>query len=778
MRNIFFKCTTYAFAKAFIILVLCIGCQPDDTNLPEATFPAIAEVFTDVPVNLTDQFFVSFDPNSGANTQGFGTDDTVAFEGTTSIRIDVPAPDDPNGNFIGGIFVDRGAGRNLTSFNTLSFYAFATTTATIDVGFGTDFETNSFAVNTSINLTTGWNRYFIPIPSSDRLVQESGMFLFAAGTGSTNGFGYTFFLDEIRFDQTNLVVLNGATIFNGQDQVAAGNPGATITVTDTFAEFNVTGNENVNSQLITIATTPGYYDFTSSNEDVATVNESGVVTILSETGSAVITATLDGNEVQGSLTIMPIAAGNNVDDSANTEVMLPIGFESSTLNYNPTEFGGAPSEVAVNPLAGELNSSANVLQTQKAVGSETFAGIFMDIDVSLDFSGSQQVSALVFAPNAGTDVLLAFEDGALGQASQAAATATTSIGGQWQELIFDFSGSIDNAVDYNRLVLIYDNGNPGDNSFYFIDDIQIVGDTDTDPGDDPGNDQDDNLLENGDFEQGMVTWFGNAFNVQEDGGNSFNFADIATAGNSFDVNLSQEVEIIAGETYTLTFDASTGAGQSRTMIAGIGLNEAPFTSDTETVNLTETLQTFELTFTASFGLANSRVLFDMGAETGVVVIDNVVLTTDADTGGGGNTGGNELTNGDFEQGMVVWEGNAFNVQTEGGNSFNFADVATAGNPFDVNLSQGDLDITQGETFTLSFDASTDAATGSRPIIAGIGLFEAPFTNQSEEVVITSTTQNYVVELTANFTSTNSRVLFDMGAATGVVVIDNVVLTQN
>lgn len=777
MKKHFLKYRIYAFAKAFTILTLFIGCQPDDSNLQEATFPAIAEVFTDVPVNLTDQFFVSFDPNSGANTQGFGIDTNVAFEGTTSIRIDVPAPDDPNGNFIGGIFLDRGDGRNLTSFNTLSFYALSTTTATIDVGFGTDFESNSFAVNTSINLTTGWNRYFIPIPNADRLVQEKGMFLFAAGTGSTNGFGFSFFLDEIRFDQTNLVTLNGATIFNGQDQVAAGNPGATIAVTDTFAEFNVTSNEATNSQLISIATTPAYYDFVSSNENVATVDEFGVVTILSDTGSAIITATLDGNEVQGSLTVMPVAAGNNVDDSANTEVMLPIGFESATLNYNPQEFGGAPSIVTVNPLAGELNSSTNALQTQKVVGSETFAGIFMDLDVPVDFSGSQQVSALVFAPNAGTEVLLAFEDGAQGQSSQVAATATTSIGNQWQELIFDFSGGINNAIDYNRLVLIYDNGNPGDNSVYFIDDIRLVEDTGGgDPGDDPGN-QGDNLLENGDFEQGMVSWFGNAFNVQEDGGNNFNFADIAAAGNSFDVNLSQGVEIIAGETYTLTFDAATGAGQSRSIIAGIGLNEAPFTADTETVNLTPTLQTFELTFTASFGLPNSRVLFDMGAETGIVVIDNVVLTTDA-AGGGGNTGGNELENGDFEQGMVVWEGNAFNVQTEGGNSFNFADIATAGNAFDVNLSQRGLDITEGETFTLSFDASTDAATGSRSIIAGIGLFVAPFTNQSEEVVITSTTQNYTIQLTANFTSTDSRVLFDMGAATGVVVIDNVVLTQN
>lgn len=143
-----------------------------------------------------------------------------------------------------------------------------------------------------------------------------------------------------------------------------------------------------------------------------------------------------------------------------------------------------------------------------------------------------------------------------------------------------------------------------------------------------------NLLENGDFEGGATDWFGNAFNIQCDGGNCFNFADVATAGNPFDVNLSQVEEIVQGETYTLTFDASTDPGTgTRTMIAGIGLNEAPFTANTEVVTLTETTQTFELVFTASFGLANSRVLFDMGAEVGIIVIDNVSLVIGGSTGG-------------------------------------------------------------------------------------------------------------------------------------------------
>ncbi|MFT5889983.1 MAG: endoglucanase [Dokdonia sp.] len=277
-----------------------------------------------------------------------------------------------------------------------------------------------------------------------------------------------------------------------------------------------------------------------------------------------------------------------------------------------------------------------------------------------------------------------------------------------------------------------------------------------------------NLLTNGDFEGGMVDWTGNAFNIQEDGGNSFNFADVETAGNAFDVNLSQILGITEGQTYILTFDASSDG--NRTVIAGIGLNEAPFTAATETVDLTTETQTYTLTLTAGgIGIPNSRVLFDMGAETGVVVIDNVSLELE-DSMSTFDDG--LLDNGDFEQGMVVWTGNAFNVQEDGGNNFNFANVETAGNSFDVNLSQI-LSITDGETYVLTFDASSD---GDRTMIAGIGLNESPFTSATETVDLTTETQTYTLTLTAaGIGIPNSRVLFDMGADTGVVVIDNVSL---
>ena len=97
---------------AGLLSVAFVGCErefSDEINL--ATYPDIPEVFTDVPVSLTDQFFISFDPASGANVNGFDIDTKEAYLGTTSIRIDVPRSEDPEGGYIGGIFLDRGNGR-------------------------------------------------------------------------------------------------------------------------------------------------------------------------------------------------------------------------------------------------------------------------------------------------------------------------------------------------------------------------------------------------------------------------------------------------------------------------------------------------------------------------------------------------------------------------------------------------------------------------------------------------------------------------------------------
>ncbi|TFV97678.1 DUF5011 domain-containing protein [Algoriphagus kandeliae] len=136
---------------------------------------------------------------------------------------------------------------------------------------------------------------------------------------------------------------------------------------------------------------------------------------------------------------------------------------------------------------------------------------------------------------------------------------------------------------------------------------------------------DEGLLVNGDFEDGTTGWIGNGLEVREEGGNSFSFTNVTTAGNPFDVNISQVLPIRSGSKYKLSFNASTDVEDGRTILAGIGLNQDPWTNVTQEFTLTTDVQRFSAEFTANFDSDNSRVIFDMGADIGVVVLDNISL---------------------------------------------------------------------------------------------------------------------------------------------------------
>ena len=138
-----------------------------------------------------------------------------------------------------------------------------------------------------------------------------------------------------------------------------------------------------------------------------------------------------------------------------------------------------------------------------------------------------------------------------------------------------------------------------------------------------------NLVQNGNFENGSSPWIvgvddNAAAPVVLTNGNNHYSVNVVNAGNPWEVNLSQKLEILNGETYTLTFDAWSDV--SRSLIAGIGLSGDPWSSKTETVNITTNRTTYTYTITADFGATNARVLFDLGAAAGTVNIDNVSLS--------------------------------------------------------------------------------------------------------------------------------------------------------
>lgn len=297
-----------------LILLFNFGCDRDLTDEAVlATFPNTADIYTDDPVGLEDEFFISFDPAEGANPEAFGTDDNEAYEGTSSIRIDVPAPNDPNGNFAGCIFRDRGAGRDLTGYDALTFWARGNVTGSIGrVGFGTDFLEDKFPVSRdNIQLSTDWRKYVIPIPDPSKLTQEKGMFLISVGSfdplGNDNpadgdsfndNIGWRVWLDEIRFEKlgTNLTV--GAEILNGQDLVQDEYADTTLDVAGISHTVNLGTGETISLNVA-----PTYFDYNSTNESVAIFNDDAKFEVVGTSGTTTITASLDGFGANGSITI-------------------------------------------------------------------------------------------------------------------------------------------------------------------------------------------------------------------------------------------------------------------------------------------------------------------------------------------------------------------------------------------------------------------------------------------------------------------------------------------
>lgn len=309
------KTKKYRYTKFTFFLGLALltatSCEREvSEDSVDPVFNTSGEIFGDAPAGLTDEFFISFDPAGGANTEGFGTDETIFYEGSSSIKIAVPAPNDPNGGFIGGIFRDRGQGRDLTRYDALTFWAKGSTTGTIgQVGFGTDFLEGKYPVGRSnIQLTTDWKKYIIPIPDASKLTQEKGMFLFSAGgldiidnVPNGNEIGWTFWMDEIRFEKLGNIGQARPMIYNGQEIAEDVFTGSQIFLNDLNQSFQLGTGE-----VVTVSPSYNYYTFSSSNTAVINTDnlqfdQSGnpYVEVLNS-GEATISATLNNIAAEGS----------------------------------------------------------------------------------------------------------------------------------------------------------------------------------------------------------------------------------------------------------------------------------------------------------------------------------------------------------------------------------------------------------------------------------------------------------------------------------------------
>jgi hypothetical protein len=276
-----------------LVVLFCTSCQRDISELDPAEYPAYPNVFIN-----------SFSP--GLNYAAFGGSVPTAFQVDTevgrnnlseaSMRFEVPDVNDPRGAYAGGAFFTS-TPRNLSGFDALTFWIRATKAADIDViGFGNDLGESRFqATIFGLPVNTNWQKVIIPIPDPSKLTAERGMLFYSEGP--EEGRGYTFWIDEVKFEKLGTLANPRALMLLGEDRTVSPEPAEIITIDGLQAVYNLpTGID------MAVTAAPAYFEFESSNPDVATILSGGRVRVES-TGSATITARMGNREARGSLTV-------------------------------------------------------------------------------------------------------------------------------------------------------------------------------------------------------------------------------------------------------------------------------------------------------------------------------------------------------------------------------------------------------------------------------------------------------------------------------------------
>ena len=157
-----------------------------------------------------------------------------------------------------------------------------------------------------------------------------------------------------------------------------------------------------------------------------------------------------------------------------TNPVLPLDFESTSVNYSFTDFEGGVVTRVANPQSSGINTSGFVGKMVKNPGA-VYAGSLISLGQPIDFSTNRIFKVKVFMPKVGAKMLLKVENATNGTISFEK-EAVGSVANAWEELTFDFN-SVNTSNTYQKLVFIFDLGTAGDggpNFTYLFDDIRLV----------------------------------------------------------------------------------------------------------------------------------------------------------------------------------------------------------------------------------------------------------------------------------------------------------------
>lgn len=291
----------FNFTKLILLSVAIstavVSCERDlSEDAVFATNSNTGEIFTDAPVELGSDFYFPF---LGSKPTAWSIDNNEGYESSASMRIDVPNANDPEGNYAGAIFRVEGQGRDLSGYNALTFWGKASQGVNIgELGFGLDFIEDKYQTTISnTSFGTSWTKYIIPIPDASKLFDERGLFWYSAGTQETGGFGYTFWIDDLKFENLGTLGNPRPEIYNGEDPISQAFLGNSGVLDTPRVIFNLPSGMNQ-----TVSASPSYFDWSSSEPSIVEIRDSGTIQMLSS-GTSVITATMAGVQATGSVTI-------------------------------------------------------------------------------------------------------------------------------------------------------------------------------------------------------------------------------------------------------------------------------------------------------------------------------------------------------------------------------------------------------------------------------------------------------------------------------------------
>ncbi len=461
MKTTFFNITWLIVLKA-AILVFIASCSRSVDGLQPASNSTNPDVFIN-----TFSAGLEYAAFGGSVPDAFQVDEEVTYgtSSTASMRFEVPDVGDPRGAYAGGSFFTT-APRDLSGYTALTFWAKASQPVSVEVmGIGNDLGENKYLASLSgVNLNTNWRKVIIPIPNPEKLTDARGMFFYSAG--AIDGRGYTFWVDQVRYEDLGTLAHPEFLILNGEDISETSFIGISRPLSGVSSRFNLpTGVD------LTVNTAPAYFDFVSSDPSVATVDGSGNISTVGGPGNTQITARVGNQTASGSLRLqslgqfeLPPAPTQNPADVisvfSNAFQNVPVDFYNGFWEPFQTTLSADFTIDGDDFLYYTNFNFVGIQFTSPTVDATSMSHLRTDIFIPADLSGDARLS--IEMVDFGADVTGRFTQ-----------TIRPDQSRQWVTLdipLASFSGLTSRSA-VAQIIFVDDNGNiPGffaDNIFFY-----------------------------------------------------------------------------------------------------------------------------------------------------------------------------------------------------------------------------------------------------------------------------------------------------------------------